>query len=136
MSLNKHCEICNSQIHPLATFCKRCKKLIDRVDMRRKPSKEARVKALKDVWDGAGFRCYYTGIRLVENDSKDPRYITFDHRTPRNENDIVVTAALINGMKSDLDEDEFKAIIMQIANCFQGAKFDEKVLLNLKHWKR
>jgi len=52
---------------------------------------------------------------LVETNPEDPRYITFDHRIPRQEDDIVVAAACINDMKSDLSEDEFKAIVVQLA---------------------
>lgn len=133
---SKNCEICGSNIHPLASFCKRCKKLIDRVDMRKKPDNQARIRALKQAWDKQGFfRCYYSKIRLVEDNPKDPRYLTFDHRTPRQENDIVVAAALINDMKSDMTEDEFKSMVLQLTNSFNGGAFDESVF-NVKYWKR
>lgn len=132
---SKKCNICDNPTHPLAKYCKRCKKLIDRVDMRRKVDKNARVEALKMAWDGEYFRCYYSGIPLVEKDHKDPRYITFDHRVPRRESDIVISAAAINDMKSDLNEDEFKAVVIQLANRFKGGKFDQTVF-NFRHWKR
>lgn len=135
MKDTKTCEICGAFTHPLAHYCKRCKKLIDRVDVRRKPDKKARVKALKQAWDGECFRCRYSGIRLVEDDCKNPCYITFDHRVPRQENDIVVTAAVLNDMKSDMDEDEFKAVILQLSRYFEGNSFDENVF-KLKHWRR
>ncbi|MCX9025556.1 MAG: hypothetical protein OIN85_05605 [Candidatus Methanoperedens sp.] len=135
MSDSKVCEVCGCPIHPLAYCCKRCKKLIDRVDMRKKPDKGARIRALKKAWDGQGFLCYYSGIRLIEDNPKDPRYLTFDHRTPRQENDIVVSAHLLNDMKSDLAEDEFKDMIIQLASHFRAGTFEEKVF-NLKYWKR
>ena len=135
MSDSRICEICESAIHPQAHFCKRCKKLIDRVDIRKKADKKARVKALKRAWDGEGFRCYYSGIRLIEDNHKDPRYLTFDHRTPRKESDVVVTAAVLNDMKTDMKEDEFKAMVIQLANRFGGGSFDEKVF-KLKYWRR
>jgi len=112
----KGCVICNDKIHFLAKYCKRCRRLIDRVDMRRKTNREARVQALKKAWNGENFRCHYSDIKLVEDNSKDPRYLTFDHRTPRNEQDIVITASIINDMKSDMDEDEFKAVVLQLAD--------------------
>ena len=57
------CAACGAPLHnPLATYCKRCKKLIDRVDIRGKHDKSARERALKEAWDGQAFRCYYTGI--------------------------------------------------------------------------
>ncbi len=71
-----------------------------------RPDKEARIRALKEAWKSPGFSCHYSGVRLMEDNARSPRYLTFDHRTPRKENDIVVCAALINDMKSDLDETE------------------------------
>jgi len=88
------CRVCGENVHPQAQLCKRCRKLVDRADMRRRPDKEARIRTLRQAWDGQGFRCYFTGIRLVEDNPRDPRYLTFDHRTPRREDDLVVTAAL------------------------------------------
>lgn len=135
MSETLTCAICGSPRYPLARYCKRCKKLIDRIDIRRKHNKSAREHALKKSWDGEAFRCYYTGIRLVENNHRDPRYLTFDHRTPRQETDVVVVAALINDMKTDMADNEFRAIVQQLANCFNGKDFDESVF-NLKYWRR
>lgn len=130
------CAACGTPLHhPLATYCKRCKKLIDRVDIRGKHDKSARERALKKAWDGQAFRCYYTGIKLVEDNHKDPRYLTFDHRIPRKESDIVVVAAAINDMKSDMADDEFRAMVQELANYFNGQGFNESVF-NLKYWKR
>jgi len=105
--IERSCDICDSPIHPLATFCKRCKKIIDRIDIRKKPDKKARIDALKRAWDGKSFRCYYSGIELDENNHRNPRYLTFDHRIPRKEDDLVVASACINDMKSDMTEEEF-----------------------------
>jgi hypothetical protein len=135
MGETNQCAVCGSATHALAQLCKRCKTFRDRVDMRGKPDLAARIDALRRAWDGTGFRCYYTGVRLEEMNSHDPRYLTFDHRTPRRENDIVVTAAFLNDMKSDMSEDEFRAVVLQLASRFQGGAFDERVL-NLLHWKR
>ena len=130
------CAACGTPLHhPLATYCKRCRKLIDRVDIRGKHDKSARERALKKAWDGQAFRCYYTGIKLVEDNHKDPRYLTFDHRIPRKESDIVVVAAAINDMKSDMADDEFRAMVQELANYFNGQGFNESVF-NLKYWKR
>ena len=129
------CSICGRPRHPRAQLCKRCKKLSDRLDTRRKADKKARVRALQLAWDGSVFRCHYTGVPLDENDHHAPQYLTFDHRTPRQEQDVVVAAACINDMKSDLTEKEFRAVVIQLAQKFQGGQFDEHVL-NLTHWKR
>jgi len=80
-------------------------------------------------------RCHFTGILLVEDNPRDPRYLTFDHRVPRDESDLVLAAGLINDMKSDLSEEEFRAVVNQLARRFGGGGFDDSVF-TLKHWKR
>lgn len=134
MNKNK-CDICKAPIHPLAKLCKRCKKIVDRVDTRKKPNKLARIGALKRAWDGEAFRCYYTDIMLNENNHKDPRYLTFDHRIPRQEDDLVVASGCINDMKSDMTEQEFRVMVIALSNIFQGGQFDSRAF-ELKHWKR
>ena len=132
------CDICGSNKHPFAKFCKRCKKILDRVDMRRKHNKAARIKALKASWDGTCFRCYYSGVKLKweEKDYKSPLYITFDHRIPRKEDDIVITASVINDMKSDLSDDEFKDVITKLAEHFRNGISLCEGIFSLKYWKR
>ncbi len=103
--------------------------------MRNKSDKKARENALKQSWDGTHFKCFYSGINLVEDNPKDPRYITFDHKTPRKEDDIVMVAAVINDMKSDMSDSEFRAMVNQLSNRFHDMRFDSNVF-NLKYWKR
>ncbi len=135
MVKKNYCPVCDSQIHQLAKLCKRCKKIVGRANARRKPDRAARIKALQRAWDGAGFCCYYSGIRLVETVHTDPRSLTFDHRTPRDERDVVVAAACLNDMKSDMSEEEFRAVVQALASRFSGGEFDERVF-RLAHWKR
>ena len=135
MTTPSACDVCSVDIHPLAYLCKRCKRFIDRVDARGRPNRDARIKALKRAWDGEAFRCYYSGVALVEDNPKDPRYVTFDHRTPRIEGDIVLAAAAINDMKSDMSEREFRSMVAQLAERFSGGKLEEKAF-KLKFWKR
>lgn len=129
------CQVCNAEIHILAKLCKRCKRLVDRVDPRRNPDRADRTRALRRAWDGTGFRCHYSGVRLEETNRGDPRYLTFDHRTPRDEHDVVVAAGCLNDMKSDMSEEEFRAVVQAFASHSAGGKFDERVL-RLAHWKR
>ena len=136
MNRTVNCDICGLSKHPLAKFCKRCKKIIDRIDIRKKHNKSARIIALKKSWDGKCFRCHYSGVRLEERDHHSPVYITFDHRIPREESDIVIAAAVINDMKSDLSDEEFKNAINQLSAWFsKGTPVSEDVF-KLKHWKR
>jgi hypothetical protein len=103
-----------------------------------KPNKEARIRALKNAWKDSEFYCYYSGVKLLEDNPHSPRYLTFDHQTPRNENDIVVCAALVNDMKSDMDETEFWDIAAQLLDYHhgKGPPLEEEVLDSLKSSKR
>ena len=129
------CEVCGAQRHRQAFLCHRCKKIYDRVDIKNKPDKKARIKALKTSWDGNNFRCYYTKAILCDNNPKSPLYITYDHKTPRLQSDIVITAACINDMKTDMDEVEFMAMINGLYEVFNGKPIDMNVF-KLKHFKR
>ena len=129
------CPVCGVAKHGLAKLCPRCKRLVNRLDTRHRPDWEARVRALQEAWDGRGFRCHYSGVRLVEDDHHDPQYFTFDHRVPRDEHDVVVAAACINDMKSDLSDQEFRAVVTALPHWFAGGEFDSEVL-RLRHWRR
>lgn len=116
--------------HPQAYCCKPCTKLVTRVETRKgKTNYDARRKALREAGDGKCFRCFYTGWPLRTDDHHDPYYLTWEHRTPRDEADIVVTAAIINDMKSDLTENEFRKLIVDLANRFNGS---EKMVAKIK----
>lgn len=136
----KKCEIClvrgiSSQKH----YCSTCKKLIDRAS-RKRISRKAAVKALKNQSDEkGGFFCYYSGVPLLlkTTDKGKPRYITFDHRTPRDKNHIVMAAAIINDMKSDMDEKEFKLMVGELyRNLGRKKKNFSLKAFQLKHYKR
>jgi hypothetical protein len=136
---NKHCEVCDDSIHPQAKLCARCKKLFNRGISKKVivRNKEARLNALKLGYNKMGkyFECFYTHVRLVEDNHRSPRYLTFDHKTPRNESEMVLAAQLINDMKSDMDESEFKNMVQKLANHFAGESFDDSAF-NVIHWKR
>src|SRR5688572_29044558 len=76
------CEVCGDPRHPLASLCSRCKKIVNRVEIRahRSASKLRRTAALRRAWDPAlrCFRCEYTGIRLEER-HPHPAHLVFDH---------------------------------------------------------
>ncbi len=139
MSDSKSCEVCQAPTGrgPSARLCSRCDRIAKRVDPRHAGKKNARIAALKKSWDGEGFRCYYSGVRLVETGSGGPRYITLDHRTPRNEEDIVITASLINDMKTYMDEKAFKAVVTRLADHFKGGpRLENEDLDIVPHRKR
>ena len=133
------CVVCDAVLrHSLAKYCTRCGNILGKVESRGKVDIAPRVKALRDSWDkeSESFRCHYCGIQLVDNNPRDPRYITFDHLTPRKEGELVITAAIIKDMKSDLSADEFETIVNQLAKHFEDGSEVEEKIFKLKHYKR
>lgn len=126
--------VCGEQCHPQAYACKRCKKIIDRLETRkdsegrlRRSDREARIRALQTAWDPAvhAFRCHYTGVVLDATDWRDHRYLSLEHQTPGDESDITVVSLLINRMKTDLSDAEFRRLVTALAAGFAGEPFDE-----------
>lgn len=125
------CEICQYPAPSKGKYCQRCNGFILHHTL-----KAARATALKDAWDPKrrGFVCHYTGILLEESDFHDPWYLTFDHPDPNDPGRLVVAAAWVNGMKTDLTEEEFRSVIAELARHFEtGAPFDMNVA-KLNHW--
>lgn len=48
----------------------------------------------------------------------------------------MVAAAVLNDMKSDLSEDEFKNIVVELANRFKNGGVLDEAIFNLQYWKR
>ena len=72
---------------------------------------------------------------MVVDKSSHPLYLTFDHRTPRAHGDLVVAAAVINDMKTDMSGEEFRRMVLELASKFSGKSFEEGAV-KLKFWKR
>ena len=129
------CVVCGVEKHPQAYACKRCKRILDRLETRRDGSgayrrfdREARLRAMQDSWHDGAFRCFYTGIALVEDGNRwrDHRYLSFEHLTPGDEKSVVVTCYLVNRMKTDLTGEQFRAMVSELAKAFSGGAFDER----------
>jgi hypothetical protein len=130
------CVVCGAEKHPRAYACKRCKRILDRLETRRDNSgayrrfdREARLRAMQDSWREDAFHCFYTGIVLVDDGRRwrDHRYLSFEHLTPGNEKSVVVTCTLVNRMKTDLTDTQFRAMVTELAKVFAGGSFDERV---------
>ena len=67
------------------------------------------------------FVCHYSGAVLTE-DPSSPWHVSFDHCTPGDERDLVICAALVNHMKSNLTEPEFRSLVVQLGQRFTGAR--------------
>jgi hypothetical protein len=77
---------------------------------------------MRDSWRDGAFHCFYTGIELEIRGERwrDHRYLAFEHRTPGDEASVVVTCSLVNRTKTDLTEDEFRAMVTERARAFAG----------------
>lgn len=133
--LSDPCAVCGAERRPLAYACTRCKRILDRVETRRDASgvphqvdRAARLRALQASWRDGSFRCFYTGVALIDDGQRwrDHRYLVFEHRTPGDEASVVVTCALVNRMKTDLTEEQFKRMVMELAKVFNGRTFDQR----------
>ena len=129
------CTVCGAPKHPQAYACARCKKILDRVETRRDASgalrrfdRDARLRAMRESWHDGAFHCFYTGVALIDEGQRwrDHRYLAFEHRTPGDESSVVVTCSLVNRMKTDLTEQQFRAMVAELANVFAGGSFDER----------
>lgn len=87
-----------------------------------------RLRALQDAWREGSFRCFYTGIALIDDGQRwlAHRYLVFEHRIPGDEASVVVTCALVNRMKTNLTEEQFKNMVRELAKVFDGGTFDER----------
>ena len=118
----KTCVVCGDGALKRSRYCRRCHNFVESEN-----EHETRMKALKKGWSSKadGFVCHYTGIKLEEKDRTSPWYLTFDHKIPgRKGGTLLVAARFVNGMKTDLAEDEFRAMTRQLVSKFKGGQFD------------
>lgn len=126
------CTICQ-EVSILGSYlCVRCKALKERIETRKGPDgkgrradSDARLWAMWDQWDEKErvFRCKYTAVPLSEVRGSR-RYATWEHATPGDEASVVLVADLVNKMKVDLTETEFRDMVATLARHFEGHDFD------------
>jgi hypothetical protein len=127
----KECIICGKPPVPHTRYCARCHKLADASDFS-KAQLAALIEAYDEVLDV--FICHYTGLPLDLTDPGSPLYLNFDHVIPRDNRRLACAAAFVNVMKSEMTEEEFRALIIELAHHWEtGEPFDTNVL-KLKYW--
>jgi hypothetical protein len=72
------------------------------------------------------FVCYYTGVPLTE-EYGSTRHATWEHLTPEDEGSVKLVADLVNRMKADMTDSEFRSMVAALARMFEGGDFDESV---------
>lgn len=129
-----HCRVCARDSVANSFLCPTCIKLRDRTQTgttpegRRKIDPDARLWAMSRQWRDGAFRCHFTDIALSTEGSGDPRYATWEHVEPGNEATVVLAADIVNRMKQNMNEAEFRAMVSALARRFEGAEFDENAL--------
>jgi hypothetical protein len=137
------------------SLCMPCRSLVFRKFNKRRgrqrdriveiPSRREWFEVLRTSWDEGArcFRCMISGVPLLPDAPKSPRYPTLEHAAPgKGHGGWLVVAAAINDMKSDFDLDEFKRIVPLVAQVFQAQGDPEassdllRILDQLKHWRR
>jgi hypothetical protein len=91
-----------------------------------RPPPERRVEVMRAQLDVGvdAFRCFYCGVVMVEGDSwRTPEW---EHRSPGDGLSVVLATKLINRMKTDMSEPQFREMVRALADHFAGAPFDER----------
>jgi hypothetical protein len=129
------CPACKRPAKTRSRYCARCGKIMDRARISLPVA--LILAALIDAYDSAtdSFHCYYTGVILDTNNPKSPFYLVFDHLDP-GQNKIVACARVINEMKKDLLEKEFRIIVPALSDHMEnGTPFDPDCI-GFEKWKR
>jgi len=127
------CCICDKPVRSKnSRYCVQCGCIRDRLQC-----EHLGPEADRAIWDYVRqhrYHCFYTNVPLDMDDYNSPWYLSFDHRTPGNRKEVVLTCVLINEMKTDLTEEEFWYYIFQLDNYKKkGTKVRKK---KLAHWYR
>ncbi len=131
--LTGKCCICGRKVFSdHSIYCRGCYLFSRRMDQR-----GIHAQAVKAIWKFVrkyGYVCYYTGMALVMDNPKSQWYFSFDHRIPGDNTTVVLTCALVNEMKSDMTDKEFRYYVHQLDRCFRtGAKIRKRKLI---YWER
>jgi len=129
------CPACKKPAKVRSRYCSRCGKILDRARISLPVA--LILAALIDAYDSAAdaFRCYYTGALLDTNNPKSPFYLVFDHLDP-GQNKVVACARVINEMKKDLLEKEFRIVVPALSDHMEkGTPFDPNCI-GFEKWKR
>ena len=127
------CLLCEKPPVPHTLYCARCHKMADAPDF-----SMVMLQALKEAYDPAtdSFLCHYTGVAVDLENLGRPWDLTYDHPTPGDGSRLVVAAYWVNVMKTQLSEDEFRAVIIEMARCFETGQPFRLEVCGFKYWKK
>ncbi len=127
------CAICGRPPRKWSKFCPRCRRFV----RMHRHAYHHNVKAMKEAYseDEDAFICHYTGVKL-DDESRSPWFLSFDHAVPGDEGTIVVAAYWINQMKNALNGEEFWKVVGEYDRYLrEGGEFDRDVV-GFRYWRR
>jgi len=131
--LVKKCCICDKPVFSIKSiYCRTCSHFSARMsDERFSPA------IREDLWRYVrkhGYVCYYTQDDLDVFVKSSAYFLEFDRVIPGDPRKIVITSALVNEMKGDMTEKEFKSTVRQLYNCwFKHIKMKKR---KYRYWYR
>ena len=130
----ENCEICDKKPMKRGFYCVRCHGImtIESYDI------DAKVRALRAAYDKDidGFRCHYTGFLLDLKDPASPWLLNFDHCIPGKPGMYRIACQIINQMKSQLSEEEFKKVVLELARHFETGTPYDRDIIKFEYWDR
>ena len=130
----QNCEICGKKPMKRGFYCVRCHGImtIESYDI------DAKVQALKAAYDKEvdGFRCHYTGFLLDLKDPASPWLLNFDHSFPGQPGKFWLACQIINQMKTQLSEEEFRKVVMELAEHFETKEPYDRDIIKFEYWNR
>jgi hypothetical protein len=125
------CPVCKKPLpEPGLKYCPRCNEIIDSAKYLVALMIAALIEAYDEKLDA--FKCFHSGAVLNRNDPDDPFYLVFDHYNP-GEPRLVVSAAVMNKMKEDLLNEEWRTVVPMLSDHMEkGKPFDQNCVKFVK----
>ena len=115
------CKVCTEPAEPYSSsfLCPRCRRIYEQGGPGLK-KKEARFRAMCDQWNGEekAFLCHFTGLPLTDVPGSRTSG-TWEHLSPGDPGSVVLAADLVNKMKVNMTETQFREMVLALAAHFQ-----------------
>jgi hypothetical protein len=115
------CKVCTERSKPYTTsfLCPRCRRIYEQGGPGLK-KKEARFRAMCDQSNGEekAFLCHFTGLPLTDVPGSRTSG-TWEHLSPGDPWSVVLAADLVNKMKVNMTETQFREMVIALADHFR-----------------
>jgi len=116
------CRVCTERSEGSSTsfLCARCRRIYRQggPGLRKK---EARFRAMCAQWndEAKAFLCYFTDLPLADRPPGSRTSATWEHLTPGDQSSVVLAADLVNKMKGNMTEAQFRRMVVALADHFR-----------------